>query len=643
MTSIKILQARPYPLGMYIEKNDLIFSGVFRNTTSASIILYKEKDGCVDKESGEIIELFDEFKRGDIYSVRIKDVAGIFSFYQLASNKGLFPDPCSKDISGLEEFGKSVKISDIYSVIKKKSAYNIAPIKEKISFDKSFIYLLHVRGYTMTDTSMGAGFRGTFEGLTKKIPYLKDLGITSVELMPVHEQPSVIIKEENKFGHTNAGITKVNVNGVLKDVRDNDCMLNFWGYEKGFPYAIRKSYAKDKKNAGLEFAKMISAFHKAGIEVILQLYFDKNDTNDKVLDVIRYYVCEYMIDGVHIKGALVDSTTISMDPLLSDIKIFDYGFDYGKIYGGITPVPARRNLAEYKDDFMYTFRRFLKGDDNVLGDVLRYSQEVGNYGGYVHYICSYDGLRLADLVSYEHKHNEANGENNKDGADDNVSWNCGIEGKTRKKQIVSLRGKQMRNALSFVFLSQGIPMIFGGDEFANSQDGNNNPYCQDNEIGWVDWKAYKKNKNLVDFVKFLIEFRKNKAVLRSDVPFRLMDYKACGYPDFSYHGSEAWRPDISSYSHTIGMLYCGLYTKRTEDHAFVYVAYNMHWEEKEFALPVLPKGLKWVLKMDTSKDDFEMSKEINEDKHELCARSICIFVSEGKMLDGKSTLKKMPF
>jgi glycogen operon protein len=220
---------------------------------------------------------------------------------------------------------------------------------------------------------------------------------------------------------------------------------------------------------------------------------------------------------------------------------------------------------------------------------------------FINYICDYEGFRLSDLVAYEHKHNEENGENNKDGTDNNLSWNCGIEGRTRKHNILELRQKQMKNILTMLFLSQGVPLLFSGDEFGSSQGGNNNPYCQDNETGWVDWKAFDKNKDLFDYVMFLVRLRFSHKMLHNATPFKLMDYISCGYPDISCHGKEAWRPDLSGYSHVLGMLYCGLYEK-SEDKPFIYVCYNMHWQKMEFALPKLPEGLKWTVLSDTDKD-----------------------------------------
>ncbi len=640
--SIKLLKAKPYPLGMHVQGQDLIFSGKFNNETGCGIILYQSKDGVIDTSKPKIAPLTDQFRHGSLYSVRIPGGAGEYGAYQLMSGGLRYADPYSTKISGLEEFGTFRKNDEIYSVISDDD-YDWGNDKNPHTpFSKSFIYLVNVRGYTMLDTSVPVRHRGTFLGLVRKIDYLKSLGVTAIELMPVYEQPSVLSRKSIELSHApvHRDMTKaramVNEVGILKQVDDADRLVNLWGFEPGFSFAVRSAFAVKGNDASEEFKDMVREFHRAGIEVIVQTYFADGLTHQEMQEIIRYWVSEYHIDGIHIKGRNINSTMLSQDPLLSDTKIFDYGFDYWQLYKGAPREPSKRNLAEYKDDFEFTARHFLKGDDNIIPSFLNLSQETGTSGGAVHYICNYDGARLVDLVTYDHKYNEANDENNTDGINDNVSWNCGVEGKSRRKDVTELRVRQMRNALTMLFLSQGTPMLFGGDEFCNSQDGNNNPYCQDNSTGWVEWKNFAKNKSLVDFTRFLTGLRSKYSIFTSPVPYRLMDYKAVGYPDFSYHGTEAWRPDLSAYSHTIAMLYCGLYSGKGQEHSFVYVAYNMHWEDKEFSLPELPMGCEWQILCDTSdmEVDYSTPKRARSLKDQaiakLKARSICIFISKGE-------------
>lgn len=640
--SIRLLKAKPYPLGMYVRGKDLVFSGKFNNDSGCGIILYHCTDGVIDAARPRIVPLTDQYRQGSLYSVRVLDGAEEFGAYQLMSGGKRYADPYSTKIVGLEEFGTYRKSDEVYSLISDDDYDWGNDRNPHTPFDQSFIYLVNVRGYTMLDTSVPVRHRGTYLGLVRKIDYLKSLGVTAIELMPVYEQPSVLSRKSLELSHTpvhrdmSKSRAMVNEAGILKQVDNADRLVNLWGFEPGYPFAVRSAFAVKGNDPSEEFKDMVREFHKAGIEVIIQTYFAEGLTHQEMQEIIRYWVSEYHIDGIHIKGVNINSTLLSQDPLLSDIKIFDYGFDYWQLYKGAPREPSKRNLAEYKDDFEFTARHFLKGDDNIIPSFLNLSQETGINGGVVHYICNYDGARLVDLVTYDHKYNEANGENNTDGINDNVSWNCGVEGKSRRRDVTELRTRQIRNALTMLFLSQGTPMLFGGDEFCNSQYGNNNPYCQDNSTGWIEWKNYARHKSLVDFTKFLVGLRNKYSVFRTPVPYRLMDYKAIGYPDFSYHGIEAWRPDLSAYSHTIGMLYCGLYSDKGQERSFVYVAYNMHWEDKEFSLPELPQGCEWQILCDTSdmETDFGSPRRGKTLKNQalstLKARSISIFISKGE-------------
>ena len=344
------------------------------------------------------------------------------------------------------------------------------------------------------------------------------------------------------------------------------------------------------------------------------------------------------MDGFHLKGARIPKKLIFKDPLFTDAKIWYDWFDYEDYHR--ESEDQKKSLASYNTAFLYASRRFLKGDDNSCGDFLKAMLLNNSEYGNVNYVCDYEGFRLADLVSYEHKHNEENGENNKDGTDENHSWNCGIEGRTKKRSILELRTRQMKNIMTMLLLSQGTPMIFSGDEFGNSQGGNNNPYCQDNETGWVDWKALDKNRDLFDYVNFLIGLRKKYKILHSEKPFKLMDYISCGYPDLSCHGREAWRPDLSGHSHILGMLYCGLYEKNSKE-PFIYACYNMHWTDAELALPKLPDGYEWELLSDTAQSD--KAQAMDAVMHTLTSRSSRIYVSrfnENAKKKGKTKSKK---
>ena len=250
-----------------------------------------------------------------------------------------------------------------------------------------------------------------------------------------------------------------------------------------------------------------------------------------------------------------------------------------------------------------------------------------------------NGFTMMDMVSYDQKHNEANGENNRDGSDYNYSWNCGAEGHVRKKKIQELRSRQLRNAMLLLFLSQGTPVLLAGDEFGNSQNGNNNAYCQDNEISWLNWNLNKWDQALLDFVKHVIAFRKAHPVFHMKQEPRVMDYLACGHPDISYHGVNAWQPEFENFRRQIGILYCGAYAKKPngENDDFFFVIFNMHWEPHSFALPNLPKNLVWSLAFDTSDSAaggyYEEGQErqiLNQKNYMVPSRSVLVFQGKKK-------------
>ena len=250
---------------------------------------------------------------------------------------------------------------------------------------------------------------------------------------------------------------------------------------------------------------------------------------------------------------------------------------------------------------MYDMRKFLKGDADMLKGFQYHMKNHNPKCGVINYITNYYGFTLNDLVSYDRKHNETNGEHNQDGTDYNYSWNCGIEGPTRKKAIVKLRRKQMKNAISFLMTAQGTPLLLSGDEFGNSQSGNNNCYCLDNETSWLDWRQIKRNEEFFEFVKMMIQFRKSHPILHTQEELTMTDRLGYGCPDLSYHGEEPWKVDLSNYNRHIAMMYCGRYARKdnkSEDD-MIYIAYNMHWESHQFALPSLQGGYRWEIVNDT--------------------------------------------
>lgn len=563
-------QNKPYPLGVTTEVGYTYFSVVMKNETDCGIILYDKRNGEQTR-----IPFKSHHRHGSIYSMTIKDLDTGHYTYNFYEGEHIFTDPYAKVIYGHEKWGTSPLQLQAGFLTQDYDWEDDMTLK--IPYENSILYCLNVRAFTKHKSS-GVTHKGTFKGLTEKIPHLKDLGITAIELMPVYEYEEI---EKNKCFS-----------------EEESC--NCWGYKNGFYFAPKASYSF-AADAVTEFKDMVKMLHKNGIEVILQFYFPNNIKMGMILDVIKYWILEYHIDGIHLKGERIPLQAIATDPLLSDTKLFYYDFPYDMIYEE-NEKPCYRNLASYKDDYMYAIRRLLKGDDGMIHEFLECQRRNPLTHGVINYVTNYYGFTLADMVSYEQKHNEANGENNNDGNDCNFTWNCGVEGITRKKQILELRTRQRKNALTMLFMAQGTPLIYSGDELGNTRFGNNNPYCQDNETGWIKWNMNAQNKEVYAYLKQLIALRKGHPILHAPDELKILDYTGCGYPDLSYHGEEAWRPDLNHYSRFVGVMYCGCYANKsqTEEDDFFYVAYNMHWLPHTFALPKLPKGMKWHLVADTS-------------------------------------------
>lgn len=381
----------------------------------------------------------------------------------------------------------------------------------------------------------------------------------------------------------------------LSGANTNTC--NYWGYTSGYYYAPKASYCATKDPVK-EYKDMIKALHDNDIEILMEFYFDSKTNPYLIFDCIRYWVQEYHIDGVHLIGAGPLAYILSQDPMLRETKILTAP-SYCEC--GHQSKVVFHNLGIYEDSFQTTMRKFLKSDENQIQDFLYQINRNTKNAAVISYITEQNGFTLMDLVSYDSKHNEANGEDNLDGTDFNYSWNCGVEGNTKRKQVVLLRKKQIKNALCFLFLNQGIPMLLSGDEMGKSKQGNNNTYCQDNELSYLKWHQILSNQDILHFVKHLISFRKEHPILHNPEELCGADYLGCGYPDVSYHSEMAWYPNIKSYSRHIGVMYYNKYADTKEKNEdFIYIAYNMHWEEREFALPKLPNSYKWYQIIDTN-------------------------------------------
>ena len=560
----------------------------------------------------------EEGKTGHVWSMTLN---GAFDdlYYAFEADGKRFSDPYGRSFAGRERWGR---LSHAKRLL-------LSPVAEPefdwqgdrplhIPYEDCIVYRAHVRGLTK-HASSGTEHRGTFRGVVDKIPYFKELGITTLELLPPVEFQEVMMPE--------------NVEGNPYGTSEPTGRLNYWGYAKAGMFAPKASYADPGTNPVTEFKYMVRELHKAGLEVVPELYFSGKEVPEFVLETVRFWVREYHVDGIHLTG-YAPTVLLAKDPYLADTKLWALSWEAEKPAAG-----EKKHLGEYNDGFLIDMRRALKGDEEQMSSLIYRNRRNPAETGVLNFMAGTNGFTMMDMVSYDQKHNEANGENNRDGSDYNYSWNCGAEGHVRKKKIQELRSRQLRNAMLLLFLSQGTPVLLAGDEFGNSQNGNNNAYCQDNEISWLNWNLNKWDQALLDFVKHVIAFRKAHPVFHMKQEPRVMDYLACGHPDISYHGVNAWQPEFENFRRQIGILYCGAYAKKPngENDDFFFVIFNMHWEPHSFALPNLPKNLVWSLAFDTSDSAaggyYEEGQEhqiLNQKNYMVPSRSVLVFQGKKK-------------
>ena len=560
----------------------------------------------------------EEGKTGHVWSMTLN---GAFDdlYYAFEADGKRFSDPYGRSFAGRERWGR---LSHAKRLL-------LSPVAEPefdwqgdrplhIPYEDCIVYRAHVRGLTK-HASSGTEHRGTFRGVVDKIPYFKELGITTLELLPPVEFQEVMMPE--------------NVEGNPYGTSEPTGRLNYWGYAKAGMFAPKASYADPGTNPVTEFKYMVRELHKAGLEVVPELYFSGKEVPEFVLETVRFWVREYHVDGIHLTG-YAPTVLLAKDPYLADTKLWALSWEAEKPAAG-----EKKHLGEYNDGFLIDMRRALKGDEEQMSSLIYRNRRNPAETGVLNFMAGTNGFTMMDMVSYDQKHNEANGENNRDGSDYNYSWNCGAEGHVRKKKIQELRSRQLRNAMLLLFLSQGTPVLLAGDEFGNSQNGNNNAYCQDNEISWLNWNLNKWDQALLDFVKHVIAFRKAHPVFHMKQEPRVMDYLACGHPDISYHGVNAWQPEFENFRRQIGILYCGAYAKKPngENDDFFFVIFNMHWEPHSFALPNLPKNLVWSLAFDTSDsaaggyyEEGQKRQILNQKNYMVPSRSVLVFQGKKK-------------
>lgn len=612
--TIVTTDARRYPLGAVPVEGGMHFSLICPGE-SCSLVLYEK--GRKDPIARLAFPL--EQKTGDVWNATVqgdfKEVEYLFE----ADGK-LLADPCAKALAGRERWGDLLRAGSVprAQALPEGEDFDWGDDKRpEIPYSEVILYRIHVRGFTKHASSgLAPGLRGTFQGIREKIPYLKELGITTVELLPAAEFEEVMLPPPMSPG---------NFEPLKPDGR-----LNYWGYARASMMAPKASYcAGDVKEPVRALKELVKALHAEGMELVAELYFDGHESPSWALEAVRRWALDFRVDGIRLTG-YPPLQLIGTDPYLSHVKLFAEswrGVDQGSF----------RHLAEYNDGFMADMRRFLKGDEGQLNQAAFHIRSNPDHAAVIHYMANNNGFTMMDMVSYNDKHNEDNGEKGRDGTDWNFSWNCGTEGPARKKQVVRLRRRQLCNAFLMLLLSQGTPLILGGDEFGRTKKGNNNSYCQDNEISWLNWNLQKTNNTLWEFVKTAIAFRKKHPVFHMEKEPVLMDYKSLGIPDVSFHGLKAWCPEFDSSFRQLGVLYCGPYGTKADGSPddYFYVVYNMHWEPREFGLPHLPKGIKWHLAADTFRSMEEVflpegKEPLLEDQKKWMAegRSIAVFIGK---------------
>ena len=539
-----------------------------------------------------------------------------------------------------------------------------------IPMEDLIIYELHVRGYTK-DASSGVKHPGTFDGLKEKIPYLKGLGVNAVELMPVFEfdemrdarliDENLLLdfwgynpvsffapntsysssKEYNREGMELKSLIKElhdqNMEVILDVVFNHTAEGNEFGPSfsfKGFDNQIYYMLTPDGHYYNFSgCGNTLNCNHPV--------------VQNMILDCLRYWVIEYRVDGFRfdlasILGRNEDGTplhqppllrSLAFDSILGNVKLIAEAWDAGGLYQ-VGSFPSWKRWAEWNGRYRDDMRRFLKGDDflsqaaarRITGSPDLYDPVFRGRNASVNFLTCHDGFTLYDLYSYNEKHNEANGWGNTDGADDNNSWNCGVEGDTTDPSVLALRRKMMMNACAVLMCSRGTPMFLAGDEFADTRYGNNNPYCQDNLISWLDWSLLEKNRALYEFFRYMIRFRKAHACIRKD-----LEPSYLGFPSMSLHGLTPWKPDLPESSHTACVLFSG-YDDTLHKEDLVFLAVNTHWCSAALTLPQLPDGYTWKIAVNTGdkKQQTFTDSEIPAAGSSvlLGERSVIVFVGE---------------
>lgn len=599
-----VTPGKPITLGATVHKKGVNFCTQVDVSGNLVLLVYK-------KGTTEVLKTlpFDETMRyGRVYAMNVVgfDIRRFDYGYELDGK--FFKDAYGKIVNGHDIWGMKKDIT--YTVYNDNFNWN-EDRKPNYDFSDMVMYRIHTRGFTMHKSSRVKN-KGTFKGIAEKSNYLKELGITSIELMPSYDFDEIFVDVPSVDDIKN-GINS------MRTTRSQDGKVNYFGYVNGHYFAPKGAFsAKSGQACVNEFKEMVKTLHSNGIEVIMEFYFTAGTNPHMITDCLRHWVMEYHIDGIRINLDVAPVNMLKSDPILADIKIIGDRWNIISEYEEGNPgYEEKRHIGVCHDGFMITARKYIKSDENQVHDMISKIKENNDNAGIINYIANHNSFTVMDMVSYERKHNEANGENNMDGSEYNYSWNCGLEGPTRKRKIMDTRKQQIKNAFALLFISQGTPMIFQGDEMGRTQGGNNNPYCQDNELTWVNWNNLKTNSDIYSFIKMMIDFRKEHKILHASKELKFMDYKSLGYPDLSFHGNQPWRIDYHHVNRSFALLYNENYIPGCK--GMIYVASNMYWESEEFNIPVSDKDTIWKVVIATDK-----AISISEEKMIVNNRTIVV-------------------
>jgi len=668
---VRIAVGTPYPLGATVHPEGVNFALFTKNATSVDLLLF---DHMNQAEPSHVIYLdpqanrtfyywhvfVSDLKPGQIYAYRVDGPYAPERGHRFNRNKVLL-DPYAREIiystNWSREHARGTCINcaqALKCVVIDPSDYDWegdTPLR--VPFNETVIYELHVGGFTLHPSS-GVPHPGTYRGLVAKIPYLKSLGITAVELMPVQQFDE---QETNLY--------------LAPPPPESTCTGNYWGYNPVNFFAPHRGYCVDLETSSpvTEFRDMVKALHCASIEVILDVVFNHTAEGDHlgpticyrglenrayylldpedqsrysdyagtgntmngnhsivrrlILDALHYWVQEMHVDGFRFDLASVLARDewgqpmrsppilwdIESDPVLAGTKIIAEAWDAAGLYQVGTFIGHRwaEWNARYRDDV----RRFIRGDNGVVEDFA--ARIIGSPDIYtspdhalhrsINFVTCHDGFTLNDLVSYNVKHNEANGEANRDGTDANWSWNCGVEGPTDDPEIERLRERQIRNALAILLVSQGTPMLLHGDEVRRTRNGNNNAYCQNNETSWFNWQNTTQHTGLLRFCQRLVCLNRQHPVLNLEMYPNAQEHidpslhRQCvhDHPRITWHGVKPYQPDWGYESHSIALELDG-----GEGDDDFYLIFNAYWQELKFELPLPSRGGCWLQVVDTS-------------------------------------------